>query len=212
MKSDQLTLREIAIVIAGKNHNPSILNPDFLRHNDIVPGGLELADEPPISTPMLSQVVYKGGLRIVSEANRISFVESILGEKTPECPDMARRYLREVPHVSYTAVGINPVGVWSAKEQLSPAILLKAGKRMQFDGVSPSAEVALTYKLGKRTVNLTVRSDDLQAVAFHGNFHYGIKAANNESHMAAHAVVGEWEQCVKDFRRLAESIAKEIKK
>ena len=211
---DQIVLHEIAIVIVGQNHNPSVLNPDFLRHNDIVPEGLELA-EPAIGTLAFSQVVYNSGLRIVSEPNRISFAENVLGGEKPVCPGVARRYLREVPHVRYTAIGINPVGVLSAKSPIFPAGLLKTGEWLQFDGVSPSAEIKLTYKLGGQTVNLTVKTDTVQtpeggkeALVFHGNFHCDIKAENNESHMAAHAIAGEWQKCAEDFVRLAENIAK----
>lgn len=217
MKPDRIILREIAVVIVGQTHNPSILNPDFLRHHDIVPEGLVLA-APPISTPAVSQVAYKGGLQVVSELNRVSFAEKILDGQNPACPGAARRYLRTVPLVHYTAVGVNPVAIWDAKGSVFPAGLLKAGKRMQFGDVSPSAEVKLTYGLAGETVNLTVKTEVLQTpkgvkeiIAFHGNFHHDIKGEKNESHTVAHAIVGKWEKHLEDFRRLTEHIAKEMK-
>ena len=58
---DQLILHEIAVVIVGKTHNPSILNPDFLRHNKIVPEDMKPASGPVdvVSTPVGSRIVYE---------------------------------------------------------------------------------------------------------------------------------------------------------
>lgn len=215
MGPDQIILHEIAVVIVGENHNPSILNPDFLWHNDIVPEGLEVSG-PVIGTPAFSRVVYASGLRIDSEPGRISFAESIRGGQPPVCPGVARRYLRAVPHVRYTAVGVNPGTILDATGQFAPAGLLKAGSRMQFDGVSPSAEIMLIYRLDGQTVNLTVKTGRdpngvKKVVAFHGNFHRNIEGEKSESHMVAHAIVGEWEKYAADFIRLVENIAKEMK-
>jgi hypothetical protein len=37
-----LALYELAVVLVARNHNPTILNPDFLKFNGMVPDNWEL--------------------------------------------------------------------------------------------------------------------------------------------------------------------------
>jgi hypothetical protein len=53
----------------------SILNPDFLKYNQIVPMEWNLG-MPPISTPSLSQVVFNNGFNIIAQGDRITFLQS----------------------------------------------------------------------------------------------------------------------------------------
>ncbi len=106
-----VSLQEFAIVIVAKSHNPSILNPDFLAHNKIVPKNWELA-ESPISTEPLAQVKYVQGVSIVAQFEKLIFSE-IVGSKSPgnfRVPNIAKKYTEVLPHVDYTAVGINIKG------------------------------------------------------------------------------------------------------
>lgn len=216
MDGGQITLHGLGIVIVGANHNPSILNPDFLRYHGIVPEGRALDGAAPcLSTPSFSQVAYKDGLQIVSEPSKISFLEDGIGDKPPVCPEMAKKYLQVVPLVQYVAVGINPVVCLSAPGGLAPAALLKSGEWRQFNDASPNAVVQLEYALGPKKINLTVqasppgsaKSDADGAVYFLGNFHRSIEAGANESHRVAASMVDEWENDLNDFRLLTEQIS-----
>ncbi|MBX9255594.1 hypothetical protein H1Q63_16925, partial [Desmonostoc muscorum CCALA 125] len=55
--SQSLNIQEIAIAIAAKQHNPTILTPDFLKYSGIVPSDWELS-KPPIITDSAAQVVF----------------------------------------------------------------------------------------------------------------------------------------------------------
>lgn len=44
--SASVDLQELAIVLTAKNHNPSILNPDFLKCSGIIPSEWELSRQP----------------------------------------------------------------------------------------------------------------------------------------------------------------------
>jgi len=107
-----LELYELTIVVVAKNHNPTILNPDFLYRNNIVEEGLDLA-EAPITTEVFSRVSFKSGIVIVADSNRVTFVDrnkKSLADKTP-LPKIAVDFLQTLEHVSYKAVGINPKGI-----------------------------------------------------------------------------------------------------
>ena len=211
-----LTLHEMVVVVVGQNHNPSILNPDFLWRNHIVPEEVKLADdEPAFSSPMVSQCTFKNGLRIVSEPNRITFAEKNPAESNGLGCDAARTYLRVVPLVNYTATGINFFGSFptlSSKSALRD--MIRTGEWGRFEDVLPSAEIQLTYPLAGRIVNLTIadeKSDDSQSeqkINVSGNFHRDIRANSGESHQVAIAMVSDWENDLECFERLIENLSK----
>ena len=217
MPDPQIIPHKIGIVVVGTNHNPSILNPDFLRHYCIVPETMKPVG-PVISTPAFSQVVYQG-LEIVSEPNRISFTEDIADKADIISPGAIKRYLRIVPLVHYTAMGVNLTAhVDKASAQWSPSELLKSAPWMRFEDVAPESEVQLIYKLGERIVNLTIKTEFAptqeakEFIVFHANFHRNIQAGHNESHMVASSMVEKWETDMKDFCRLSGNIAQGMKK
>ena len=71
-------LFEFSVVIVAEVNNPSILNTDFLRHNGIVSERWGIsAERPPITTPVLSEVTFDGGLVIRADPNRVTFQQSL---------------------------------------------------------------------------------------------------------------------------------------
>jgi len=68
----KVILTELGIVIVAQNHNPTILNPDFLKRNKIVPENWELAC-PPICLPPVARVSFTKGVNIFSQPERIIF-------------------------------------------------------------------------------------------------------------------------------------------
>lgn len=103
------TLVQISTVVMGDTHNPSILNPDFLVAQGIVPRawGWDLADT--FTTPPLSLVRYKNGVTVTVEANKLQVVDPIVEgdvERT-KAAALSAAYVAALPHVHYTAVGIN---------------------------------------------------------------------------------------------------------
>lgn len=214
MDTSPVTLHNLSIVVVVQHHSPSIIDPDFLFRNKIVQREQEIA-EPPINGPAISRVVYKTGsrtgLEIVSEQNRISFSEKFGGAwDSIICPAVAKRYLEVVPYMNYTAVGINPVGVLSNPAiKFNVANLLKVEQGLQHQGVLPSASanINLTYKTDRRSVNITVvgTPDSGTAAMFNGNFHYGINQAS-ESYKEATKFVDMWKESIKDFTEITKKI------
>ena len=200
------------VFVVGANHDPAILNPDFLRRNKIVPEELDLdtITGPIFSGPVLSRVAYKPGLHIVSEQNKISFLEEWGGEAPPLCPVVAKNYLQHVSATHYVAVGVNPAGYISADGGVSaPENLLVAGEWQGYEGITPAARIKMTYTFEDKVVNLDVEpSEDAQDNAnkktkILGNVHRRVAGEQEKSHITAAKIVDGWEKDLGCFRQLA---------
>ena len=93
----------------GDAHNPTILNPDFLAGQRIVPKswGWEVAET--ITTPPLAMVRYENGVTVTVEQNKIQISDPNVedGPEQSKVTDIAAAYVEILPHVQYTAVGNN---------------------------------------------------------------------------------------------------------
>jgi len=112
MLTEKFQIKELTIVLVARSHNPSILNPDFLRYNHIVPENWNVKQKPICIEPM-AQVVFENGIQITAELDKVIFLELTKDGKDIDevkIPEIALSYINVIPHVNYTAVGINPRG------------------------------------------------------------------------------------------------------
>src|SRR3989304_5143826 len=100
-------LIQVSSVVVGRAHNPSILNPDFLNLNGIVPRDWEVVDT--LTTPQLALVRYSNGVSLTVEHNKLQVVQvgESLVHQSSHSSAIARRYVETLPHVNYVAVGNN---------------------------------------------------------------------------------------------------------
>lgn len=103
---NNLKLVNSFIVILSNGNNPRILNQDFLERNDIIPAGWK--NKKVIVTPPFSQVEYEG-FAVQMEENKvlISAQNVPLFSWEEVLPKVAIRFLKVLPHVAYTSVGLN---------------------------------------------------------------------------------------------------------
>jgi len=185
-----LTIQEIAIAIAARNHAPTLLTSEFLKYSGIVPPDWELA-RPPILNPQVSQVAFTNGINIVAQPGAITFIES-LGTKsleTVEIPRIARKYIEILPHADYQGLSINPRSFLTFEEQdentarqYIASMFLSKEASAQFGQAPVKAAVNLVYSLEQREFNLSVAEAMLQlpdsepkpAVLFSGSFQYEV--------------------------------------
>jgi hypothetical protein len=102
-------LVQFSVVVAGKVHNPSVLNPDFLAIRDIVPShwNWELA-EGNFTTPPFAVVRYKQGVAVTVEPQKLQVVDTeCVDPPQSKICEIAASYVRTLPHVRYPAVGHN---------------------------------------------------------------------------------------------------------
>ncbi len=182
---------EFSIVVVASDCNPTILNPDFLAKNRIVPDdwGWKVSG-PPITTPPFAMVSYDSGVSVSVEPNKFQVVDK-LTDRTPDAsriPEVAHRYVEVLPHVRYTAVGHNFKGF--AKQVDAEAFLkqrfLKSGvwdsDKHPLEGVS----LKFAYPLQGGRLNLSLdgaiiedRSGDepreLHGVLVQANYHRNCK-------------------------------------
>ncbi|MBW1946871.1 MAG: hypothetical protein JRI33_02925 [Deltaproteobacteria bacterium] len=93
-------------MILAKFHNPSILNPDFLVKNNIVPRdwkAIEVLTSPPFST-----IKYDKKVIFLLDQERFEIRKECEGFLTNyDIHRFASKYVRTLPHVNYTSVGLN---------------------------------------------------------------------------------------------------------
>ena len=100
-----------SVVVTGESHNPTILNPDFLRIREIVPqewqGSVDVAQA--ITTPPFALVAYSNGISVVVENEKLQVVDASSPADPSEsvAVQIASKYVVILPHVRYKAVGVN---------------------------------------------------------------------------------------------------------
>ncbi|HEB71507.1 MAG TPA: hypothetical protein ENI77_02680, partial [Nitrospirae bacterium] len=107
---------QFSIVVTAEQHNPTILNPDFLKFREIVPNDFEVSNV--LVTAPLSQVAFNNDLIITVETNKMQVVKRLEGERgtNPETVKIAQLYVEALQHVHYEAVGINWLGEFHIEE------------------------------------------------------------------------------------------------
>lgn len=215
----KLDIREIAIVLLASNHNPTILNPDFLKFNEIVPPDWELA-ESPICVDSLAQVSYKNDIRIVAQFDRLNFTENISGKSLEDIyiPNIASKYIEVLPHVNYRAIGINPRGHVITKNQQEADIFvlnkfISKGPWTEFKNKSSKAIVQFNYPLDFGSLILKVEDtilslsneEKVPAIIFSGNFHRDVSGENTKEIINnLKIIIKSWISDVELFKELIE--------
>ena len=213
----KIILTTISVVLVADSNNPTIINPDFLSSNNVLVEGLQLR-EPPITTPVYSQVIYQGGISVKAEPNRVIFEQAETGTPLQSMnvvsPEMAVRYVENVPHVPYSAIGINPVAIRylndGSKEKLSRS-LSDGGTWTSFKDVIPEIQFKAIYSYEKKKINLDIaevkkREQDgteLFGLVFRANIHRDIKQTTQQGRISElKSIIKSWDDDLKDFYSL----------
>lgn len=108
-------LTSVSVVVTANHHNPSILTPDFLTAQGIVPQDWEVLDS--MSTPGLSVINYNERPHWMLDQGVLRIVEPCEGEFQDryEVHDLATRYIDIVRVVPYRNLGLN-CQVWTHLE------------------------------------------------------------------------------------------------
>lgn len=185
----KVNLQELAIVIAVKELDPTLLTPEFLNYSQIVPADWQVVGEP-VRSFQGSQVTYSNGVSVIAQPQRVSFAELVVDKdsSSAEIPKLAAKFVEVLANLSYVGVGINLRGYvdfGSDARQARDFVfqnLLAPGAWQQM-GIAPiQAGINLSYTFDERRLNLTINEATLQApenvmkaiVLFGGNFDYDI--------------------------------------
>jgi hypothetical protein len=221
---ERITLGELVVVVLAQNHNPSILNPDFLRHNAIVPTDWALQGDP-VTLPPFAQVEFARGLTISADLNRLQVAEALVDKPLEQvsAPEVARRYVEALPHVDYRAVGLNPRGHFLADssdeaERFVADRLLSRGPWSNFNDSPAIAAVSLRYALaegsslavslqpGALSVTDEPGTSDRPALFVTGNFHYDLRGDAQGRIATLLDVLNRWRADLDAYAELAQRI------
>lgn len=191
-----------SLVVLAKQNNPSILNPDFLRIQNIVPDDWTVKGQP-ITTPPFSQVSYENGYSITVEENKIQITQDGLNLEagTPSISSITKKYLSTLPHVSYIALGTNfRLGIVNNNpESCIIDKFLKDGPWNSTQHDLQASGIKLVYPCdgGKLTISLDpgkFGSDGKKAIICHANFNRGIESAEPNRDTYIDSVKGDYNQ------------------
>ncbi|AUB43962.1 hypothetical protein COO91_10176 (plasmid) [Nostoc flagelliforme CCNUN1] len=216
--SQTLVTQEFGIIIAAKNHKPTILNPDFLKYSGIVPTEWELARQP-IYTQSVSQVAFTNGIVIIAEPTRVMFIEAIENKTVEEIAvaAIAKKYVEALPNVEYEAVGINPRGYVAFEKDLDAARLfitetLLSASAWQEAGTTPvRATLNLAYTLERGPFYLSVNEASLRnpdetttpIVLFSGSFSYEVTSETPvERKNNVHQGIDNWQADLSAYQEI----------
>lgn len=178
-----LTLGQFIITLRAESHNPTILNPDFLKNHGIVLEDWELADDP-VCVRQFSRVAYKSGVTIVAEFDDLVFAETVEPgtPKTIHVPEIAASYVGLIPHVNYRTVVNNPVADMEVRpaerETFVRERFVREGPWMMFKGAPPKVEIEFRYAIDNGVFTLSIQdavrrrpdSTDVPVVLYDGAF------------------------------------------
>ncbi len=212
----KLITQEIAIVIAVKIQNPTMLNEDFLKQTGIIPIDWQLEREP-VYSDRVAQIMFANGFSIVAQPDRLMFLEMV-GDKSIDelsAGEVAQKYMATLKMAEYQTVGIN---FRSYIAQNSPDAateyinhqLLNAGIWQQYGTGKIRASVNLNYDLGARQLNLSIDAAKIQfptpithpAVVFSGTFSYDTTAHSSDRVTQIATIISNWKQELNEFNGL----------
>jgi hypothetical protein len=205
-----LTVQELAIVIAVQRIDPTLLTPDFLTMTQIVPADWEILGQP-VRSNEGSQITYQQGVSIIAQAQRISFVELILNKATAEIevPKLSQSLVKVLSNLDFVGVGINLRGYLDFEGKTEAARrfmfshLLALGEWLSIGDGPVQAGINLGYSFPDKRLNLTINEASVQQpeqatnpiVLFSGNFDYDLQGGDRAANLVRlEQILTNWQQ------------------
>ena len=216
LKRSGVKLVEVSVVLVTNQNDPSILNPDFLRHNKIVDTGLQVRDAP-LLTPVFSQVRFHGGITVKADPERIILEQANndLALENVKPPTMAKQFVKLFPHSVYKAVGINSKFFCDdANQQMKVSdFLVEKGEWLSFQSTKPKIQLKSVHNLKDRTINLDVveaksnnhnnSGDVTPGILFQANIHRDLQDADQDMRKKKLLLaISSWKKDLSDIRKL----------
>jgi hypothetical protein len=216
---NNLTVTEVAIVLAVPTQTPTLVNAEFLKYSGIVPTEWELVAEP-IYQERVAQLSFNSGLTITVQPERILFATEYENAESNAIGSVVAKYVSTMKMADYQGVGINLRCHTSYSDEATArkfinSHLLATGEWQQF-GVEPMrAKLDLQYVLAdKRVLQLSVGEALLQSperepepvIVFGANFIQSVAALPKEVRAQEIVKVAQgWEQDLNQLRELVGS-------
>lgn len=214
-----IELTHFSVVVLAQTHNPTILNPDFLKNTGIIAGEYRIKNS--ICTPPVAQVVYEEGISVIAEFEKIQFIDD-LSERLPSespIPQIAVKYINTLPYVKYTAAGINFAGhrLYSDYESVRAFMrnrFVKDGPWMNSENETVDIGLNFVYKAGDVKRNISINPGEYRKtekssgpiVVLRYNHHLEVQP--NDTEAISKFILG-WENAFKQYIEFSEHIFRE---
>jgi len=208
-----LELYELGIVVTAKNHNPTILNPDFLYRTEIISEDWKVID-PPVMTELFSRSAFDSGVEIIARPDKVVFIDRekkfLSSQDSMRLSGIAASYVRTLKHVSYRAVGINPKGVveFPSIQKARDFLLdkfIKEGKWSSPEGMELHPKLGMNYIKEDSQIIINMEEgtwnkegENKSGVFFSANYHRDFTDKDHKE--VLNKVIGTVENCGKDVR------------
>lgn len=175
-----------SIVVRASAHNPSILHPSFLEAKGIVPPAWATS-EPPICTPPFSVVKFKSGVVFLVDSETLQ-VSQAPGHNNPsefDVPHCVQKYIKSLPDVPYTALGINFDALVDCDEpeQFLIKNFLCPGKWNDGNQLLAALSIKLVYMKDKWRLTISLEPwpilktrESIKGIAVSGNYHLDLSS------------------------------------
>ena len=220
-----LYLIELSVYLFNPETSPTLINPDFLRFNEIVEPSWRVV-RPVIVERDYCRIRYDNGLSITAHDDHIEITQRAVAEQqdsTPVtpltadnilCVGMATRYLDLVnPDSPYGILSIDPQGWMEVPEVKLPFLsspLIEFATQVSFGGRTPVVEARASYTLPDKRVVMYISEDlpqdsgDTFRLRFSGEFIHSINGETAREQVPVITnLLDNWEQDIRDFDDLA---------
>lgn len=157
---------QISIVTLSPNLDVSILQPQSLAKNGIVPDDWQLA-EPPIVTPMIAQLSYSNGVSISMQGEKLAVSDNSPPQSllSSVVPSLASQLVSLTASVRYRALGMNFL-VFTETDNAESFVIdhfLSAGPWNEPPLETKTLGLAFTYELADGSaLKLNINAGSLQ--------------------------------------------------
>lgn len=199
--SPTLDVKELAIVIAVRHQDPTLLNPEFLHYSGIIPETWELIDQP-LRSAQGARIRFQNGVSVIADPQRTIFTEPYRTgtDDSQLVPGIAQRYTEILRNLELQAYGFNlqgfvpfPQSPDAAREYVTGQ-LLNNGPWHNMGNAPVQAQLNCRYQFDRNSLNLSVQEAALQLpeqqrvpiVIFSGNFETdlrSLKSAQRLTHL-----------------------------
>ncbi|MGB7084838.1 MAG: hypothetical protein WBD47_04745 [Phormidesmis sp.] len=209
-----LDIQEVAIVLQASNLDPAILNPSLFDYSAIFPTDWEVMRQPVYQRNGV-QMLFKNGIGLVVQPNRIVLSELVLGKQIHELQvaDLMAKWIEALPNIDYRALGINPTGMVSFPEEQTGAAdflrstLLTDSVRRDMPELA-KASLTLAYQIERGMLNLSIQegtarlpeSQTISALLYSGNCHYALQGdSRSERTDDLKNLLGQWQSGIDTY-------------
>ena len=165
-----------SVVIVAQTHNPSIINPDFLKNNGIVARDLEPTG-PLLITPVVAQIEY-GDIAWMVMPERCTIHERVEAKfkKSYRVYQYAQKYIEVLKHIPYTALGLNWLIHITLNADSHEWVKSKFLKDSEAQKEIVGAEFTLKLQPDDLSIcSLSTKIPDRSSVIVDCNFHFELK-------------------------------------